>query len=320
MLYFLTGITASGKSSVAHQIAIERNIPILSLDSMAVYKGLDILSAKPNDVMQAQVKYLGINIADPDQNFSVVDYLNYLLDIDFPKMTYEMDIIAVGGTGLYFSSMIKNYEFRPTDPTIRAELEQLNYGQLMKFHEIYKIELPSVELNKRRLIRNIESSLLKDSKYVFPKLNIPNNHIVVGSFQKDGEGWKEGLKPKLIKGPDIFIDTIKLIKKAKPNLFVLLLGPSRGFVKKELEKINVKFSHVYEKDYLNPAFLNTCYSFSSSQRAFSITSWYKLNNKKTKIVSLGSSTTKVDALSHQYYDETRQAYGWYENLVKTIYG
>tara|TARA_X000001036_G_scaffold322031_1_gene300469 strand:- start:541 stop:1365 length:825 start_codon:yes stop_codon:yes gene_type:complete len=177
LLYFLTGITASGKSSVAHQIAIERNIPILSLDSMAVYKGLDILSAKPNDVMQAQVKYLGINIADPDQNFSVVDYLNYLLDIDFPKMTYEMDIIAVGGTGLYFSSMIKNYEFRPTDPTIRAELEQLNYGQLMKFHEIYKIELPSVELNKRRLIRNIESSLLQDSKYVFPKLNIPNNNV-----------------------------------------------------------------------------------------------------------------------------------------------
>ena len=177
MLYFLTGITASGKSSVAHQIAIERNIPILSLDSMAVYKGLDILSAKPNDVMQAQVKYLGINIADPDQNFSVVDYLNYLLDIDFPKMTYETDIIAVGGTGLYFSSMIKNYEFRPTDPTIRAELEQLNYGQLMKFHEIYKIELPSVELNKRRLIRNIESSLLQDSKYVFPKLNIPNNSV-----------------------------------------------------------------------------------------------------------------------------------------------
>ena len=79
-------------------------------------------------------------------------------------------------------------------------------------------------------------------------------------------------------------------------------------------------NRIYEKDYLNPVFLNTCYSFSSSQRAFSITSWYKLNNKKTKIISLGSSTTKVDALSHQYYDETRQAYGWYENLVKTIYG
>lgn len=177
MLYFLTGITSSGKTEIAHQIAIERNIPILSLDSMAVYKGLDILSAKPTDVMQAQVEYLGINIAESDQNFSVVDYLNYLLDIDFPKMTYDKDILAVGGTGLYFSAMVKNFEFRPTDPTIRAELEQLNFSQLMKFHEIYRIELPSVELNKRRLIRNIESSLLEDSKYLFPKLNIPKDKV-----------------------------------------------------------------------------------------------------------------------------------------------
>ena len=60
---------------------------------MAVYRGLDILSAKPTDVMQAQVKYLGIDIAEPDQNFSVVDYLNYLLDIDFPKMTLENIIL-----------------------------------------------------------------------------------------------------------------------------------------------------------------------------------------------------------------------------------
>ncbi len=79
-------------------------------------------------------------------------------------------------------------------------------------------------------------------------------------------------------------------------------------------------NRIYEKEILNPVFLNTCYSFSSSKRAFSITSWYKLNKKKTKIVSLGSHTTKVDALSNRYLDETRQAYGWYENLVKTIYG
>jgi len=48
---------------------------------------------------------------------------------------------------------------------------------LMKFHEIYRIELPSVELNKRRLIRNIESSLLEDSKYLFPELNIPKDKV-----------------------------------------------------------------------------------------------------------------------------------------------
>ena len=75
MLYFLTGTTASGKSAIAHKIAIEKNISILSLDSMAVYKGLDILTAKPTDVMRTEVMYYGLDIADTDQNFSVVDYI-----------------------------------------------------------------------------------------------------------------------------------------------------------------------------------------------------------------------------------------------------
>ena len=89
MLYFLTGITASGKSNLAHKIALEKNMSILSVDSMAVYKGLDILTAKPTDVMQAQVKYYGLDIADPDQNFSIIDYLNYLIDQDIPEKTYS---------------------------------------------------------------------------------------------------------------------------------------------------------------------------------------------------------------------------------------
>ena len=70
MLYFLTGITASGKSNLAHKIALERNMSILSVDSMAVYKGLDILTAKPTDVMQAQVKYYGLG-AQILKNFSI---------------------------------------------------------------------------------------------------------------------------------------------------------------------------------------------------------------------------------------------------------
>ena len=46
---------------------------------MAVYKGLDILTAKPTEVMRTEVMYYGLDIADTDQNFSVVDYLNYLI-------------------------------------------------------------------------------------------------------------------------------------------------------------------------------------------------------------------------------------------------
>ena len=180
MLYFLTGTTASGKSALAHKIALEKNIPILSLDSMAVYRGLDILTAKPTEVMRAEVLYYGLDIADTDQNFSVVDYLNYLIEKNIPKLSFEQDILVVGGTGLYYKSIIDSFEFRPTDPTIRAELEQLNYDQLLKFHELHEIELPKSELNKRRLIRNIEDNILEQSKYIFPPINV--NKKIVGVF------------------------------------------------------------------------------------------------------------------------------------------
>ena len=179
MIYFLTGITASGKSNLAHKIAIERGMSILSVDSMAVYKGLDILTAKPSQVMQAQVKYYGIDIADPDQNFSVVDYLNYLIEQNIPEKSFNEDILAVGGSGLYVKAMIDRYEFKPTDPTIRSELEQLNFDQLKLFHEFNEIPLPNVELNKRRLIRNIEDFILEESKYIFPELCIPDNYVGV---------------------------------------------------------------------------------------------------------------------------------------------
>jgi len=179
LIYFLTGITASGKSNLAHKIAIERGMSILSVDSMAVYKGLDILTAKPSQIMQAQVKYYGIDIADPDQNFSVVDYLNYLIEQNIPEKSFNEDILAVGGSGLYVKAMIDRYEFKPTDPTIRSELEQLNFDQLKLFHEFNEIPLPNVELNKRRLIRNIEDFILEESKYIFPELCIPDNYVGV---------------------------------------------------------------------------------------------------------------------------------------------
>ncbi len=80
-------------------------------------------------------------------------------------------------------------------------------------------------------------------------LDIPEDAIVVGSFQKDGVGWGEGLEPKLIKGPDIFLAVIEKLKAEIPNLFVLLSGPSRGYIKRGLEDMNIPYHHKYFKDY-----------------------------------------------------------------------
>ncbi len=76
---------------------------------------------------------------------------------------------------------------------------------------------------------------------------IPKDKIVIGSFQKDGVGWGEGFEPKLIKGPDVFCDVLERLSQ-KYNIFVLLTGPARGYVKKRLEKANIQYSHYYIKN------------------------------------------------------------------------
>ncbi len=91
--------------------------------------------------------------------------------------------------------------------------------------------------------------LNEDEKLKFKnEIKIPHNMTIIGSFQKDGVGWNGGDEPKLIKGPDILVSVIKKINYIKKNIFVLLLGPSRNYVKKELEKLNIPFLHVFEKD------------------------------------------------------------------------
>ncbi|TAK13054.1 MAG: glycosyltransferase [Anaerolineae bacterium] len=80
-------------------------------------------------------------------------------------------------------------------------------------------------------------------------LGVPENAFCIGSFQKDGEGWDEGFKPKLIKGPDIFLEVVERLARHYP-VFVLLTGPARGYVKVGLEKMRVPYHHTLLEDFL----------------------------------------------------------------------
>lgn len=81
------------------------------------------------------------------------------------------------------------------------------------------------------------------------ELEIPENAFVIGSFQKDGEGWQDGDQPKLIKGPDVFLATLDILKKEIDDLFVLLSAPARGYVKRGLEKMNIPYKHALIESY-----------------------------------------------------------------------
>ena len=79
-------------------------------------------------------------------------------------------------------------------------------------------------------------------------LGLPESAFVVGSFQKDGVGWGEGLEPKLIKGPDVLLAIAERLRERVPELAFLLTGPARGYVRAGLEELGIAHRHVLLPD------------------------------------------------------------------------
>ena len=108
-------------------------------------------------------------------------------------------------------------------------------------------KLVKIPLGVNTRLFNFPSNFQKD--FIRKSLGISDHFIVIGSFQKDGSGWKDGLDPKYIKGPDLFVATLKLLLSRGYPVFALLTGPARGYVKKELEKGGIPYFHTYPKNH-----------------------------------------------------------------------
>jgi glycosyltransferase involved in cell wall biosynthesis len=80
------------------------------------------------------------------------------------------------------------------------------------------------------------------------EFGISDDAFCIGSFHKDGQGMGEGNVPKLIKGPDVFVDVVGRLAK-RHKIFVLLSAPARGYVKKGLDALGVPYRHIVEEDY-----------------------------------------------------------------------
>ena len=107
-----------------------------------------------------------------------------------------------------------------------------------------KEKLVKIPLGVNTKLFNLPLDFEKDS--IRKSLGISKHFIVIGSFQKDGSGWKDGLNPKLIKGPDLFVSTLKLLLSRGYPVFALLTGPARGYVKKELKKCGIPNLFIHE--------------------------------------------------------------------------
>ena len=161
--WFLTGATCSGKTNAAVVLAERADAEIISLDSMAIYRGMDLGTAKPPAAVRQRVPHHLIDIRDPHEEFSVSQYCELAHEAIEQIHGRGKRVLFVGGTPLYLKSLLRglfrgpaaDWEFRES---IETELRELNIGELRKrLQQVDPLSAHKLHPNdKRRMIRALE--------------------------------------------------------------------------------------------------------------------------------------------------------------------
>jgi tRNA dimethylallyltransferase len=154
----ILGPTASGKSTIAEGAAELFGASILSVDSMQVYRGMDVGTAKPSSEVRERITHHMIDIADPSDDFSVKEFQKRGREALEATHTRSGRILIAGGSGLHFRSLVDPMTFEPTDSEIRRELEQVSLEKLQS--TLLGIDAAASEVvdvqNARRVVRAVE--------------------------------------------------------------------------------------------------------------------------------------------------------------------
>ncbi len=164
--YFLTGCTATGKSALAHYLACQMQAAILSADSMLVYQGMDIGTAKPSLAERSEIPYAGIDLVKAGESCNLYVFFKAASAAAAAAVARQQTLIVVGGTGLYLLALLRGFDHNPPpDSSWRQEAEDILKlkGVSALAEHLKKIDPDSYArlpdpLNPRRLIRAIEIS------------------------------------------------------------------------------------------------------------------------------------------------------------------
>jgi len=153
----IIGATASGKTELALQKAQDTNSYILSIDSLSVYKEIDIVSAKPSKLELAQIKHFGINEILPNEKFDVTIFIDLYKRAKAEAIQNGKNLIIVGGTSFYLKTLLTGISHLPkiSDKTTQRVSELLNdlptaynflesrdlvYSRKVKSNDKYRVE------------------------------------------------------------------------------------------------------------------------------------------------------------------------------------
>ena len=161
-LIVICGATATGKSDLAIALASELNAEIINADSMQIYKGMDIGTAKLPVSERAGIAHHMLDVLEVNQDSTVAWFQEQARAAISDIHARGKDAIVVGGTGLYIKSILDELNFPDTDPVVRAglELELATIGLNPLFERLEKLD-PAAAIaidraNSRRVIRALE--------------------------------------------------------------------------------------------------------------------------------------------------------------------
>jgi tRNA dimethylallyltransferase len=158
-LIAIVGPTASGKTSLAIELAERFDGEIICADSRSIYKGLDIGTAKPTTEERARVPHWGLDLVEPGERYTVVDFKKYTEEKISEIRKRGHVPFLVGGTGLYADAVLFDYQFGPQhDNNIRNDMEDMSIDELHNYCMKNNIRLPENKFNKRYVIRAIEKN------------------------------------------------------------------------------------------------------------------------------------------------------------------
>ena len=158
----IAGPTASGKTSLAVELAKLYNGEVVSCDSMQIYKRMDIGTAKPTKDEMQGIPHHMLDIAEPEEDFSVSRYCEMADPIVQDILSRGKTVIIAGGTGLYMDALIKGNDFAPFPSTgRREELEALAAVEgieavIAQLRAVDPEALDRSQGNPRRIIRAME--------------------------------------------------------------------------------------------------------------------------------------------------------------------
>ena len=176
-LIVIVGPTASGKTSLAIQLAKKYRGEIICADSRTVYHGMNIGTAKPSLEEQQGVSHWGLDLVNPGDSFSVSQFKDYARQKIKEVRSRGNIPFLVGGTGLYIDSVIFDFQFGgKSSREKRANSQEMTISELQQYCVNHDVALPENSKNKRYLIRAIERAGKKSSGLEVPL----SNTIVVG--------------------------------------------------------------------------------------------------------------------------------------------